>query len=83
MGNNESANPSPAQEEEPLEIGDQVRHPKWGVGTILYKSGSGEQMKLIVVFPEEGQKKLLAKYAKLKKVTEPPHDEESGENEQD
>ena len=51
-----------------FEIGDQVRHPKWGVGTILYRSGSGDRAKAIVVFPEEGQKKLLLKYAKLRKL---------------
>jgi hypothetical protein len=49
-------------------IGDQVQHPKWGVGTILFRSGSGDAAKVIVVFPEEGQKKLALKYAKLKKL---------------
>jgi DNA helicase-2/ATP-dependent DNA helicase PcrA len=47
-----------------------VKHPKWGIGTILYKTGSGNRTKLIVIFPEEGQKKLLMKYAKLKKIKE-------------
>jgi DNA helicase-2/ATP-dependent DNA helicase PcrA len=51
-----------------FEVGDQVKHPKWGVGTILFKSGSGENAKAIVVFPEEGQKKLLVKKARLRKV---------------
>ena len=51
-----------------FEVGDQVKHPKWGVGTILFKSGSGENAKVIVVFPEEGQKKLLVKKSRLKKV---------------
>jgi len=51
-----------------FEVGDQVRHPKWGVGSILFKSGSGDKTKAIVVFPEEGQKKLLLKHAKLERV---------------
>jgi hypothetical protein len=51
-----------------IEIGDQVRHPKWGVGTVLFRSGMGNNAKAIVVFPEEGQKKLMLRYAKLKKV---------------
>jgi len=51
-----------------FEVGDQVRHAKWGVGTILFKSGTGEHAKLVVVFPEEGQKKLLVKKAHLRKV---------------
>lgn len=51
-----------------IEIGDQVRHGKWGVGTVLFRSGMGNSAKAIVVFPEEGQKKLMLRYAKLKKV---------------
>jgi hypothetical protein len=51
-----------------IEIGDQVRHPKWGVGTVLFRSGMGNNAKAIVVFPEEGQKKLMLRFAKLKKV---------------
>jgi len=61
---------------EQIEIGDQVKHSKWGVGTVLYKSGSGDRAKAIVVFAEEGQKKLLLKYAKLKKVKEIKPEEE-------
>jgi hypothetical protein len=53
-----------------FEIGDSVKHPQWGIGTVLYKTGSGSRTKLIVIFPEEGQKKLLLKYAKLKKIKE-------------
>lgn len=49
-------------------IGDQVKHTKWGVGTVMFKSGAGEDSKLIVVFPEEGQKKLAVRFANLKKV---------------
>ena len=52
-----------------LETGDQVKHPKWGVGTVLFKNGSGDHQKVIVVFPEEGQKKLLVKAAGLSKVS--------------
>ena len=51
-----------------IDIGDQVKHAKWGVGTVLFRSGSGNNAKAIVVFPEEGQKKLMLRYAKLKKV---------------
>src|SRR5690606_24448377 len=51
-----------------IDVGDQVIHPKFGVGTVLHKIGDGEEAKLTVAFPEEGQKKLLAKYAKLKRV---------------
>jgi len=51
-----------------FEMGDQVRHPKWGIGTIMFKSGSGDKIKVIVLFPEEGRKTLMLKYAKLEKI---------------
>lgn len=49
-------------------IGDQVKHAKWGTGTVLFCSGAGDAAKAIIVFPEEGQKKVMLKYADLKKV---------------
>lgn len=52
-----------------FETGEQVEHHLWGVGTIVYKQGVGDNQRLLVLFPEEGQKKLMAKHAKLKKVT--------------
>jgi hypothetical protein len=55
-----------------FEVGDQVRHSKWGVGSILFKSGSADSAKAIVVFPEEGQKKLMLKYAKLERIQDSP-----------
>lgn len=68
------------QTEEEIEIGDQVKHPKFGVGTVQYKSGSGERAKATVVFPEEGQKKLALKYARLKRIKEArPADEKEQE----
>lgn len=63
---------APTGEWQDINIGDQVKHAKWGVGTVLFKSGSGDGTKVIVVFPEEGQKKLMLKYAKLKKVGTAP-----------
>ena len=51
-----------------FEMGDQVRHPKWGIGTIMFKSGSGGKTKVIVLFPEEGRKTLMLKFAKLEKL---------------
>lgn len=52
-----------------FETGEQVEHPKWGVGTVIYKQGTADNQKLVILFPEEGQKKVLASHAKLKKVT--------------
>lgn len=46
-------------------IGTRVRHPKYGVGTILEVEGEGEDRKLTVSFQDYGAKKLLERYAKL------------------
>jgi hypothetical protein len=51
-----------------VEIGDQVKHAKWGVGTVLFRTGMGKTAKAIIAFPEEGQKKMMLKYSKLVKV---------------
>ena len=58
-----------------FEVGDQVKHSAFGVGTILFKSGVGEKAKLIIAFQDHGQKKLLLKYAKLKRVTDDTEEE--------
>jgi DNA helicase-2/ATP-dependent DNA helicase PcrA len=49
-------------------LGAQVRHPKYGVGTILACEGEGEDTKLTVSFPGYGQKKLIERFASLEKV---------------
>ena len=51
-----------------FEQGEQVEHPLWGIGTIIYKQGSGEKQKLLVSFPGEAPKKIMVLHAKLKKV---------------
>lgn len=51
-----------------LEPGDKVEHPKWGLGAIIHRTGAGDNTKVIVLFQKEGQKTLMVKYAKLKKV---------------
>lgn len=45
--------------------GEKVRHPKYGVGTIVGVSGEGPKAQLTVVFDGAGAKKLLAKFANL------------------
>jgi hypothetical protein len=51
-----------------LQIGDRVKHPKFGEGQVIQRSGSGDQTKFVVTFAEEGEKKLMARYANLKKL---------------
>jgi DNA helicase II / ATP-dependent DNA helicase PcrA len=46
-------------------IGARVRHPKFGVGTILDVEGEGEDRKLTVSFQDYGAKKFLERYANL------------------
>ncbi|HVB28692.1 MAG TPA: hypothetical protein VNG91_02655, partial [Terriglobia bacterium] len=48
--------------------GSKVRHPRYGVGTVLDSEGQGEDTKLTVSFPGYGRKKLVERYASLEKV---------------
>ncbi|MEJ2009954.1 MAG: UvrD-helicase domain-containing protein, partial [Acidobacteriota bacterium] len=48
--------------------GSKVRHPKYGIGTVLESEGEGDETKLTVSFPGYGRKKLVERYASLEKV---------------
>lgn len=48
-----------------LQVGTRVMHSHWGEGQIIHREGSGENLKLTVVFRGGIRKKLLAKYASL------------------
>lgn len=48
--------------------GDKVEHVKWGKGTIVARQGSGEEVQLSIVFSTVGLKKVMQKYAPLKKI---------------
>jgi DNA helicase-2/ATP-dependent DNA helicase PcrA len=52
----------------PWRIGSKVRHPKFGMGTVLAAEGEGEDTKLTVSFPGYGQKKFITRYAGLEKA---------------
>jgi DNA helicase-2/ATP-dependent DNA helicase PcrA len=45
--------------------GARVRHPLFGVGTVLRSDGSGDDLKLTVSFSGIGAKRLVARYASL------------------
>lgn len=51
-----------------LQVGTRVIHSHWGEGQIIQREGSGENLKLTVVFRGGIRKKLLAKYADLEIV---------------
>jgi len=51
-----------------LRPGARVRHPLFGVGTVLRREGEGDGLKVTVSFPGAGTKKLVARYAGLATV---------------
>jgi len=48
-----------------LRLGMRVRHPQFGVGTVLAIEDHGDDVKLTVRFASVGAKRLLGRYAKL------------------
>ncbi len=48
--------------------GMRVRHPSYGVGSILQVEGAGADLKVSVVFADKTVKKFVAKYARLERV---------------
>jgi DNA helicase-2/ATP-dependent DNA helicase PcrA len=48
--------------------GTVVEHPKYGTGTVIRREGEGPDCKLTVLFPGYGLKKLVERYAGLKKT---------------
>ncbi|MGD0911795.1 MAG: UvrD-helicase domain-containing protein [Terracidiphilus sp.] len=51
-----------------LKNGDRVRHAKYGDGTVMMREGHGEDAKLSVIFDRHGLKKLMEKFANLRKI---------------
>ena len=51
-----------------LQLGQQVMHPKFGLGTVLQCEGAGAQARVQVNFDEVGSKWLVLAYAKLEPV---------------
>jgi DNA helicase-2/ATP-dependent DNA helicase PcrA len=51
-----------------LKKGQRVHHAKYGEGTILMREGAGEDAKLTVLFAHHGMKKLMEKFANLRKL---------------
>jgi len=51
-----------------LRLGMRVRHPQFGVGTVLGIEDHGDDLKLTVRFASVGAKRLLARYARLEPV---------------
>jgi len=71
FGGDRSFTPAPAPSPEALKElrpGTRVRHPLFGVGTVLRSEASGEETKVTVSFPGVGAKRLVARYAGLELV---------------
>lgn len=49
-------------------LGSRVRHQQFGDGKVIERSGSGDDMKLVVLFDTGQWKKLVVKYANLEKL---------------
>ncbi len=49
-------------------IGVRVRHPSYGIGTIIGIEGEGEDRKITVSFLDHGTKKLVERYAQLERA---------------
>ena len=61
-------NPSGGTTDE-IEVGDRVRHDRFGVGEVMFLDGTDPQnIKAKVQFDHEGEKNLILKFAKLTKI---------------
>jgi DNA helicase-2/ATP-dependent DNA helicase PcrA len=57
----------PLAPKRPAQTGTVVEHPKYGTGTIVRREGDGDGAKIVVSFQRHGLKKLVEKYAGLKR----------------
>ncbi len=61
-------NPSGSSSQD-IEVGDRVRHDRFGVGKVIFLDGTDpENIKAKVKFATEGEKNLILKFAKLTKI---------------
>ena len=57
----------PGADAHPL-LGQKVRHPQYGVGTIIGVEGDDDDRRLSVTFPGRGTKKFVERYAQLQQL---------------
>ncbi len=60
--------PEPKNVQINYSIGDKVRHMKYGIGTVLDISNAGADFEITVEFDNAGVKKMMSKFANLKKI---------------
>ena len=51
-----------------FEVGEQVKHKIWNIGTVTKVEGTSDNQEIYVDFPDVGSKRLIVKYAALEKV---------------
>jgi DNA helicase II / ATP-dependent DNA helicase PcrA len=49
-------------------LGTKVRHPEYGVGTVVGVEGEDDDRRVSVSFPGRGTKKFVERYAQLQQV---------------
>ena len=49
-------------------LGQKVRHPEYGVGTVVGVEGEDDDRRLSVSFPGRGTKKFIERYAQLQQL---------------
>ena len=52
----------------PYNLGDSVRHRKFGEGCVMALEGNGEHLRALINFRDAGEKWLVLAYAKLEKI---------------
>ena len=57
-----------ARQSQRWKLGSQVRHAKYGIGTVLECEDDGEDSKLTISFPGYGRKKMMERFAGLERV---------------
>ena len=57
-----------ARQSQRWKLGSQVRHAKYGIGTVLECEDDGEDSKLTISFPGYGRKKMVERFAGLERV---------------
>lgn len=62
--------PAPASFTLDFAVGDKVRAPKYGIGTVKSIHNGGADFEVEVSFGEKGVRKFMARLSKLKKITE-------------
>jgi DNA helicase-2/ATP-dependent DNA helicase PcrA len=51
-----------------LVVGDKIEHQRFGIGVVKKIEGTGENTKATVAFENTGEKQLLLKFARFRKI---------------